>query len=385
LLFDYGQRHRKELGFAVRAARALGAPRDVIDIAGVGARLSGSALTDAAEVPDGHSAEETMRITVVPNRNAIMMTIAFGLAAGGKLDAVALAMHGGDHFIYPDCRPAFVEAFRVMQEKALDGKWQVARRQVAGRARGAVPASSKAGIVAEGARLGVPFADTWSCYKGGDAHCGRCGTCVERRKASTLPPSPTRRSTPMRSSGRPRSSADADPIPRQCRQVLECSMAGLGEGQIVEPFEAATLASPLLRRFYSHWLAKRGDRPMPSFDDLDPLEFPWALGSLTLVDVLREPLRFRYRLVGGAHVKRLGVDMTGKFAEEFPSVAVRQIVVRSYTETVETARPTHRTRWDVVAGVNHHYEALILPLASTPPTVDMLAICAEYLDRRNLK
>jgi 7-cyano-7-deazaguanine synthase len=179
LSFDYGQRHRKELGFAARAASALGVPHEVIDIASVGAKLSGSALTDTNEVPDGHYAEETMRVTVVPNRNAIMMTIAFGLAAGAKLDAVALAMHGGDHFIYPDCRPGFIDAFRTMQHQALDGMWQIALEAP-------FLTLSKAGIVTEGARLGVPFADTWSCYKGGVRHCGRCGTCVERLEAFHL-------------------------------------------------------------------------------------------------------------------------------------------------------------------------------------------------------
>lgn len=176
LTFDYGQRHKKELGFAAEAARTLGVSHEVIDISAVGARLSGSALTDTAEVPDGHYAEETMRITVVPNRNAIMMTIAFGLAVGAGLDAVALAMHGGDHFIYPDCRPGFIDAFRTMQERALEEMWRIALEAP-------FLHIDKAGIVTEGHRLDVPFARTWSCYKGGAEHCGRCGTCVERREA----------------------------------------------------------------------------------------------------------------------------------------------------------------------------------------------------------
>jgi hypothetical protein len=162
-------------------------------------------------------------------------------------------------------------------------------------------------------------------------------------------------------------------------------MSSVDEEQTVAPFNPSRLGSPMLRRFHAYWQDKRGERAMPSFDDLDPLEFPWALGNLTLVDVLREPVRFRYRLVGSAHVERLGMDMTGKFVDDFPSAAVRQILMRSYAEAVETAQPLHRTRWDVVAGVNHHYEALILPLASAPPTVDMLAICAQYIERRKIK
>jgi len=120
-----------------------------------------------------------MRVTVVPNRNAIMFAIAFGLAAANREDAVAVAVHGGDHFIYPDCRPAFVDAFAAMQRWALDGMGNVAFRAP-------FLHFGKAEIVRAGAGLGVPFAETWSCYKGGARHCGRCGTCVERREAFHL-------------------------------------------------------------------------------------------------------------------------------------------------------------------------------------------------------
>jgi 7-cyano-7-deazaguanine synthase len=184
--FDYGQRHRKELDFAALAARRLGVPHDIIDLRGIGAALTGSALTDDIDVPDGHYAEETMRITVVPNRNAIMLAVAFGVAAANGDDAVATAVHGGDHFIYPDCRPAFTEAFEAMQKAALDGYADV-------RLYTPFVRRTKADIVTEGARVGTPFAETWSCYKGGARHCGRCGTCVERREAFHLAgiPDPT--------------------------------------------------------------------------------------------------------------------------------------------------------------------------------------------------
>ena len=115
LSFDYGQRHRKELDFAAACAARLNVPHQILDIRAIGASLSGSALTDDLAVPDGHYAEETMRITVVPNRNAIMLAIAFGVAAARGADAVATAVHGGDHFIYPDCRPGFIDAFQTMQ------------------------------------------------------------------------------------------------------------------------------------------------------------------------------------------------------------------------------------------------------------------------------
>ncbi|SER82449.1 7-cyano-7-deazaguanine synthase QueC [Rhizobium sp. NFR03] len=186
LSFDYGQRHRRELAFAAEAAQRLRVPHYLIDIGPIGAHLTGSALTDDIAVPDGHYAEETMKATVVPNRNAIMLTIAFGLAAAQGLDAVAVAVHGGDHFIYPDCRPDFIRSFQTMQNHALDGYAAVTLYAP-------YVERSKADIVTDGAGNGTPFARTWSCYKGGEAHCGRCGTCVERREAFHLAgiPDPT--------------------------------------------------------------------------------------------------------------------------------------------------------------------------------------------------
>ncbi|RWX79064.1 7-cyano-7-deazaguanine synthase QueC [Neorhizobium lilium] len=177
--FDYGQRHRKELDYAARCARRLGVFHEIIDMTAIGAHLTGSALTDDIAVLDGHYAEETMRVTVVPNRNAIMLAIAFGVAATRQAEAVAIAVHGGDHFIYPDCRPGFIDAFQAMQDQALDGYASV--KLLAPYVNG-----SKADIVTDGARHATPFAETWSCYKGGDRHCGRCGTCVERREAFHL-------------------------------------------------------------------------------------------------------------------------------------------------------------------------------------------------------
>ena len=184
--FDYGQRHRKELDYAALCAKHLNVPHHIIDMRTIGAALTGSALTDDIDVPDGHYAEETMRITVVPNRNAIMLTIAYGIAAANGDTAVATAVHGGDHFIYPDCRPGFTEAIDKMQRAAFEGYADVSLYTP-------FVHRSKADIVTEGARVGTPFAQTWSCYKGGARHCGRCGTCVERREAFHLAgvPDPT--------------------------------------------------------------------------------------------------------------------------------------------------------------------------------------------------
>jgi len=186
LSFDYGQRHVKELESAAACAARLGVAHRVVDISDVGRALTGSALTDDVAVPEGHYSEETMKLTIVPNRNAIMLAIGFGMAAAQGAEAVAVAVHGGDHFIYPDCRPGFLDAFQAMQEQALDGIAEI-------RLYAPFANISKAGIVAEGARLGTPFAQTWSCYKGGARHCGRCGTCVERREAFAIAgvPDPT--------------------------------------------------------------------------------------------------------------------------------------------------------------------------------------------------
>lgn len=177
--FNYGQRHEKEIEYAKACAERLGVPCDVVDIRSIGKLLGGSALTDDIDVPDGHYEEETMKVTVVPNRNAIMLSIAFGIAAAQNADAVATAVHGGDHFIYPDCRPTFVDAFEQMQRHALDGYANV-------RLYTPFVHEPKSAIVVAGAAHETPFAETWSCYKGGENHCGRCGTCVERREAFHL-------------------------------------------------------------------------------------------------------------------------------------------------------------------------------------------------------
>ena len=181
LSIDYGQRHIRELDEARACAQRLGARWDRVDLRSLGALLGGSALTDTdVEVPDGHYADETMRITVVPNRNAVMLAVAHAVAVARGAGVVAAAVHAGDHPIYPDCRPGFVDAFRHMQTLATEGF------APAGMLVTPFLHLDKAAIVREGMRLGVPFERTWSCYRGGERHCGRCGTCVERREAFAL-------------------------------------------------------------------------------------------------------------------------------------------------------------------------------------------------------
>lgn len=171
----YGQRHARERESAEAIAKSLNAHWEVVDISGV-SRLLKSALTSQdIQVPDGHYAEESMKVTVVPNRNAIFLSIAFGYAASLGASLVGTAVHAGDHFIYPDCRPGFLEAFSRMENQSLPENTPSLYTPF--------EHYRKEEIVAVGHSLGVPFELTWSCYKGGEKHCGTCGTCVERREA----------------------------------------------------------------------------------------------------------------------------------------------------------------------------------------------------------
>ena len=175
---DYGQRHKKELSYAKRCAEKLGASFEIADISGVGRLLSGSALTNDIDVPHGHYAAENMGVTVVPNRNAIMLSIAYGVAVARDASLVACAVHAGDHYVYPDCRPEFIEAFDAMQRRAVEGFGDPDLRLYA-----LFMHKTKAQIAEIGATLDVPYGDTWSCYEGGEFHCGLCGTCTERKEA----------------------------------------------------------------------------------------------------------------------------------------------------------------------------------------------------------
>lgn len=176
--FDYGQRHRRELECAKHQAELLGAGLTVIDISGIRPLLKGSALTDDVEVPHGHYEAETMRATVVPNRNAIMLSIAWGLACSSEADVLACGVHAGDHFIYPDCRPEFI---KELGQALLNGT--VGHRREGLSLIAPFVDKSKTDIAAIGGELGVDFAQTWTCYEGGEVHCGRCGACTERREA----------------------------------------------------------------------------------------------------------------------------------------------------------------------------------------------------------
>lgn len=175
---NYGQRHRKELDAATAICAKLGVEYRIADLSAIRPLLGGSSQTDdSVAVPHGHYAAETMKLTVVPNRNMIMLSVAIAWAISTKSESVIYAAHGGDHAIYPDCREEFASALNTA---ALLADWQQVRID-----RPFVR-DSKASIVALGQGLSVPFAETWSCYEGGAVHCGKCGTCVERREAFQL-------------------------------------------------------------------------------------------------------------------------------------------------------------------------------------------------------
>lgn len=182
--FDYGQRHRKELEFAAVTASKLDAEHVVVPMEWLAPMIAGqsSLVTPDVDVPLGHYAEQTMRATVVPNRNAIMLNLAIGIAISRDAERVATGVHAGDHFIYPDCRPAFIDAVNaqveVGMESFLPDGWSGVWAPFVN-----VPKDEIARI---GDRLGVPWLDTWSCYQGGEVHCGACGTCFERREAFEL-------------------------------------------------------------------------------------------------------------------------------------------------------------------------------------------------------
>lgn len=174
LSFNYGQRHNKELAFARLNCESLGVVHEVVDLTAITHLISNSALTGEVDVPDGHYADQTMKLTVVPNRNMIMLSVAIGYAENLGFDCVAIGNHAGDHAIYPDCRTEFVEA---LSQASQLGTYNEIRLYTP------FTDITKSDIAAIGNALGLDYEQTWSCYKGGEVHCGTCGTCVERLEA----------------------------------------------------------------------------------------------------------------------------------------------------------------------------------------------------------
>ena len=173
--FDYGSNHAvREIACARHHCASLGIEHLVIELGFMGRYFNSSLLSGGDAIPSGNYDEANMKSTVVPFRNGIMLSVACGLAESRSLKRVLIANHGGDHAIYPDCRPGFVAAMDgAMQAGTYDGVRLVAP----------YTNISKADIVRRGAALGIDYGQTYSCYRGGEQHCGTCGTCTERREA----------------------------------------------------------------------------------------------------------------------------------------------------------------------------------------------------------
>lgn len=173
--FDYGSNHNaREIECAKYHCDRLGIEHVVIPLSFIGRYFKSSLLEGAEAIPEGHYQDDTMRSTVVPFRNGIMLSIACGLAESRGLDAVLIANHSGDHAIYPDCREGFI---RSMSEAMRHGTY------LGVEVLAPYTGMTKGEIAKIGKRLGVDYSHTYSCYKGGEKHCGKCGTCVERKEA----------------------------------------------------------------------------------------------------------------------------------------------------------------------------------------------------------
>jgi len=181
LSFNYGQRHVTELAYASHSCTRLGVDWHLVDMECVQALLPGSALTSDVEVPEGHYADETMKATVVPNRNSIMANVAIGAAVGFGATRLYLGVHAGDHPVYPDCRPEFILQLQKLAMTANEGfiaedfKIECPWLHI-----------EKDHIASQAYSMGLDFRYTWSCYKGVTNHCGRCSTCVERLEAIAI-------------------------------------------------------------------------------------------------------------------------------------------------------------------------------------------------------
>lgn len=179
LTFIYGQKHLEEIKYAQGIAEGLKINHKVVDLSAMKGLLSGSALTDenveVPDVPETVDHYETLKSTIVPNRNAIFLSIAIGYAVSIEANHIYFGAHFSDRGVYPDCRKEFVEAFQAAERLANDDYEMVVDAPFVD--------MDKSDIVKLGAELGVPFKETWTCYKGGQKHCGVCSSCRERKRA----------------------------------------------------------------------------------------------------------------------------------------------------------------------------------------------------------
>jgi 7-cyano-7-deazaguanine synthase len=174
LSFDYGQRHVKELEFASSVCNNLNVKHKVIDISAINQLLAGSSLTDDIEIPEGHYEAESMKSTVVPNRNMILLSLAVGYAVSVGASQVYYGAHSGDHAIYPDCRPEFVMKMNDVCQIANYEAVEIFSPYLD---------VSKTEILTDGTKMELDYSNTWTCYNGREKACGKCGACQERLEA----------------------------------------------------------------------------------------------------------------------------------------------------------------------------------------------------------
>jgi 7-cyano-7-deazaguanine synthase len=174
LSFNYGQRHKKELEYAARVCESLKIPHKIVDISAINSLVGGSALTDDIDVPEGHYEEPSMQQTVVPNRNMILLSLAVGYAVSESATKVYYGAHSGDHAIYPDCRPEFVQRMNDVCAIANYEAVEIVTPYLD---------NSKIDILTDGLKMGLDYSLTWTCYNGREKACGKCGACQERLEA----------------------------------------------------------------------------------------------------------------------------------------------------------------------------------------------------------
>jgi len=176
LSFDYGQRHNKELDYAARACKTLNVQHKTVDITAINQLIGGSSLTSDIDVAEGHYEEGSMKSTVVPNRNMILLSMAVGYAVSIDAKKVYYGAHSGDHAIYPDCRPEFVHKMNDVCAIANYEAVEIVTPYLA---------VSKTAILTAGLEMGLDYNLTWTCYNGREKACGKCGACQERLEAFT--------------------------------------------------------------------------------------------------------------------------------------------------------------------------------------------------------
>ncbi len=174
LSFDYGQRHVKELDYAAKACQKRGVHHKIVDISAINQLIGGSSLTSDIDIPEGHYEEESMKSTVVPNRNMILLSMAVGYAVTLNANKVYYGAHSGDHAIYPDCRPEFVHKMNDVCAIANYEAVEIVTPYLS---------VSKIDILTDGLAMGLDYGETWTCYNGREHACGQCGACQERLEA----------------------------------------------------------------------------------------------------------------------------------------------------------------------------------------------------------